>query len=46
MQYVTGACMGLLTWWLDNDMPYSAGELHSGLRRLATPGDRRFIAAA
>ncbi len=45
MQFVTGACMGLLTWWLDNDVPYSAEELHSTFRRLATQGVRRVLAA-
>jgi AcrR family transcriptional regulator len=46
IQYVTGATMGLLTWWLDNEVPYSADELHADLRRMATQGVGRFIAAA
>jgi AcrR family transcriptional regulator len=47
MQFVTGACMGLLTWWLENDhVPYSAEEIHSIFRRLATQGLRRVLAAA
>jgi hypothetical protein len=46
MQFVTGACMGLLTWWLENDhVPYSAEEIHSIFRRLATQGVRRVLAA-
>ncbi len=46
IQFVTGACMGLLTWWLDNDhVPYSAEEIHSIFRRLATQGVRRVLAA-
>jgi AcrR family transcriptional regulator len=45
MQFVTGACMGLLTWWLDNDVPYSAEELHSIFSRLATQGVRRVLTA-
>jgi AcrR family transcriptional regulator len=46
MQFVAGACIGLLIWWLDNDIPYSAEEIHSIFRRLATQGVRRFLAAA
>jgi AcrR family transcriptional regulator len=46
IQFVTGACMGLLVWWLDNDaVPYSAEEVHSVFRRLATQGVTRFLAA-
>jgi AcrR family transcriptional regulator len=42
--YVVGACMGLLIWWLDNDdIPYSADEIHAIFRRLTTPGLRRFL---
>lgn len=46
MQFVVGACMGILIWWLDNDVPYSAEEIHSIFRRLANQGVRRFLAAA
>ena len=45
MQFVSGACMGLLIWWLENDIPYSAEEIHSVFRRLANQGVRRFLAA-
>jgi AcrR family transcriptional regulator len=45
IQFVTGACMGLLSWWLDNDVPYPAEELYSIFRRLATQGVRRFLAS-
>jgi AcrR family transcriptional regulator len=45
MQFVTGACMRLLTWWLDNDeVTYSAEEIHSTFRRLVSQGVRRFLA--
>jgi hypothetical protein len=45
MQFVTGACMRLLTWWLDNDaVTYSAEEIHSTFRRLVSQGARRFLA--
>jgi AcrR family transcriptional regulator len=46
IQFVTGACMGLLIWWLEDDaVPYSAEEIHSVFRRLATQGVTRFLAA-
>jgi AcrR family transcriptional regulator len=43
MQFVTGACMGLLLWWLDNDA-YSADEIHENFRQFATHGVRRTLA--
>ena len=44
IQFVTGACMGLVTWWLENDaVPYSAEELQAIFRQLATKGVRRFL---
>jgi hypothetical protein len=36
VQFVASACMGLLLWWLDNDVPYSAEELYAIFRRLTT----------
>ncbi|MGH6693375.1 MAG: TetR-like C-terminal domain-containing protein, partial [Gammaproteobacteria bacterium] len=45
VEHVTGACMGVLTWWLDNDIAYSAEEIHAIFRRLSAPGLRRFMAA-
>ena len=45
VQFVAGACMGLLIWWLDHeDIPSSAEEIHTTFRRLATPGIERFLA--
>jgi AcrR family transcriptional regulator len=45
IQFVAGACMGLLIWWLEDDaVPYSAEEIHAIFRRLATQGVRRFLA--
>ena len=45
MRFVTGACMGLVVWWLEDDaIAYSAEEIHSIFRRLATQGVRRFLA--
>ena len=46
VQYVASACIGLLTWWLDNDTPYSAEELYAIFRRLTIQGLRRFLASA
>jgi AcrR family transcriptional regulator len=43
-QFITGACMGLLIWWLDNDVSYTAEEIHSIFRRMAAPGVRRCLA--
>ena len=45
VQFVAGACMGLLVWWLDDeDISSSAEEIHATFRRLATPGLERFLA--
>jgi len=45
IQFVTGACMGLVTWWLENDaVPYTAEEIQSIFRQLATKGVRHFLA--
>jgi AcrR family transcriptional regulator len=45
VQFVAGACMGLLIWWLDHeDVPSSAEEIHTTFRRLATSGLERFLA--
>jgi AcrR family transcriptional regulator len=44
-EFVAGACMGLLVWWLDHeDVPSSAEEIHATFRSLATPGLERFLA--
>jgi AcrR family transcriptional regulator len=45
VQFVVGAGMGLLIWWLDNEIPYSAEELYAIFRRLTTQGVRRFLTA-
>ena len=39
-------CTGLLLWWLDNDIPYSAEELYAIFRRLTVQGARRFLTSA
>lgn len=45
-QYVIGACMGLLTWWVDNDDTHSAEEIHATFQRLTTHDLRRVVGAA
>ena len=35
VQYRSGALMGLIKWWLDNDLPYSAEEMKDWFHRLA-----------
>lgn len=37
VQVVTGACMSLLTWWLDTDAGPSPQEMDRMFRELATP---------
>jgi AcrR family transcriptional regulator len=41
--FVISACMGLIVWWLDNDIPYTAEEAHSAFQHLATQGVGRFV---
>ncbi len=45
IQFVVGALMGVLVWWLDADDPSSAEEMHSNFQRLATRGVRRFLSS-
>ncbi len=42
-EFVVGACMGLLVWWLDNDVPYTAADIHSLFQQLATRGIPRSL---
>lgn len=35
VQYRASALMGLIKWWLDNDMPYSAGQMRQWFHELA-----------
>jgi AcrR family transcriptional regulator len=44
-EFVAGACMGLVVWWLGHeDVPSSAEEIHAIFRSLAAPGLERFLA--
>lgn len=42
-RFVIGACMGLLIWWLDDQIPYSAEEMHALFQQLTAPGVSRFL---
>ena len=44
VEFVVGALMGLLTWWVDHDVSYSGEEIFSVFRRLVTQDVRRFLA--
>jgi AcrR family transcriptional regulator len=37
VQYLFSAFLGLLTWWLDNDSPYSAEQMNEFYRQLVQP---------
>ena len=37
VQYLFSAFLGLLTWWLDNDSPYSAEQMNGFYRQLVQP---------
>jgi len=41
IQFVVGALMSVLVWWLESEAPSSAGEMHATFQRLATRGIRR-----
>lgn len=46
MRFAASACMGVLMWWLDNDVPWSADQAHATFQRLATQGVKRFVTTA
>lgn len=35
--YVVSALLSLLTWWLDNDLPYTAEQMTQMFERLTQP---------
>lgn len=37
-QFIVSAFMGLLTWWLNNDSPYTAEQMNAFFRQLVEPG--------
>jgi len=36
--YLVSAFIALLTWWLDHDMPYTAGQINAMFQQLTQPG--------
>ncbi len=38
VHYVVSSFLGLLTWWLDHDMPYTAEQMNDLFMRLTAPG--------
>jgi hypothetical protein len=44
--FVASACMGVLVWWLEDDVASSAEEVHSAFRRMATQGVKRYVTSA
>jgi AcrR family transcriptional regulator len=38
VQYAVGSLLTLLTWWLDNDLPYSPSEMSGAFQRLSHDG--------
>jgi AcrR family transcriptional regulator len=46
VQFLVGAFIGLCTWWIDNDIAYSAEEIHSIFQRLTTHGVPNFLTAS
>ena len=38
--YFAGSLLGILTWWLESDMPFSTSQIASMFEKLAFPGAR------
>lgn len=36
--YLAGAILSMLTWWLDNNMPYSPEQMDALFKQLVRPG--------
>jgi AcrR family transcriptional regulator len=45
VQFVSGACMTLLIWWLADDGALTADDIYANFRRFATQGVRRALTA-
>jgi hypothetical protein len=41
--YVASAFMGVLVWWLEKDMPYTAEEMSTLVRQIVLPGLREVL---
>jgi AcrR family transcriptional regulator len=46
VQFLVGAFIGLGIWWIDNDIAYSAEEIHSIFQRLTIHGVPNFLTAS
>jgi hypothetical protein len=38
LEFLLTSLLGLLVWWLDNDLPYTAEQMADMYMRLAVPG--------
>jgi AcrR family transcriptional regulator len=43
VRFVVGGLVGLVTWWLDTEAPFTAEEIHASFQRLATHGVERYL---
>ncbi len=41
--YIASSFISLLTWWLDNNLPYSAEQMNDFYRQLVQPGIEAFL---
>ena len=41
--YIASSMMGMITWWLENDQPYTADEMHSFFQQLNFRGTAQTI---
>ena len=41
--YFAGSLLGILTWWLEAEMPYSCSQIAGMFEQLAFPGAREVL---
>jgi AcrR family transcriptional regulator len=46
VQYLSSTFLGLLTWWLDNDISYSAEQMNEYYRKLIEPTTQALLGSA
>ena len=46
VEYMVSVFLGLLTWWLDNDSPQSAGQMNAYYRKLTEPTVQTMLTGA
>lgn len=44
-QFIASSYLGLLTWWLDHNLPYTAEQMDAIYQQLVFPGIREILAA-